>query len=737
MAAEPDDAWERPRRPRWRWLAAAAALVVAAGGAGSVIGGDDRGLTVGEGAGGPTPAAPASPSPAAIDPARVTTHTDPDHALAVAPAPGGGAWVGTYAAGLVGWDAGGERHRRRSLGAPQGAHPRIGSLAVADDGAVWAATRAPLPPVGPPEPGGRGVTRLDGQQRTTFATDDGLPDDRVRSVAIGEDGDVWVIAGPGPHVPGGDGSDGSRVPGVARFDGRRWTSWTPGEGLPPTGAVTSLAVGEDGAAWVALGGDNHPDGIARFDDGEWTAWRSGDALPAGSVESVATGADGRAWAVLEDGPGFAGPDAAEGDGGGRRPRLVRFVDGRWELAVPAADVPYYGISQLAVGADGAVWAIAWQEPGNPLRLRPRLARFDGRAWTTITRDDGLPHPEVRDVAVADDGVVWAATPRGAARTDGGGWRAYVTGEGPAGDGHAALAVAGDGTVWAGGPAGVSRLAGGEWTVWPTGGAPLGGAVRALAVADDGTVWAGTAAGVARYDGQGWTRLAGADAPDGRPVPSIAVHDGTVWAVVGDASRPSPGNGTRRAHVARYDGRRWTTWTGEAAPGPGPPVDVAVDGDGTPWVASRSGRSTSVDEVPPPPGVSRLDAGEWTSYTSDDGLPAGNVEVVDAGPRTVWAATSTGVARFTGAGWATSLPARALSEPPERPSPMVVAADDDAVWAGGGAQLAWRRGPAWVTSATTGGPPGGRVLAIAAGDERVWVATSRGLVSLDEPAAAGE
>jgi ligand-binding sensor domain-containing protein len=100
-------------------------------------------------------------------------------AAAVAVAPDGSVWVGGD--GLTRFGDEDRRHySRQDMGlAPFGEHG-IGSVAIDDDGVLWAATS------------GQGVVRFDGNDWTQFTSAEGLLDNGAFSVAIGHDGALWV-----------------------------------------------------------------------------------------------------------------------------------------------------------------------------------------------------------------------------------------------------------------------------------------------------------------------------------------------------------------------------------------------------------------------------------------------------------------------------------------------------------------------------------------------------------------
>jgi ligand-binding sensor domain-containing protein len=739
--------------PRWVWLGGV--VVVLAAAAAIVVVGVDGG---GDGDGGSQPAVedpgspPVTPSPsarAAVGPWR--TEADPDNARLVAPAPDGGAWVGTRSAGLVHWRADGsefQRHRLAEDGRARGVH----AVAVSDDGTVWAATHRVVAPAGPADFDSAGLARFDGQTWTSHELPEPFAGQWVSSLTVDDRGRVWVgvesnaagadagiarfadgqwtrytsddgaPAPPESLVVDADGAVWAAHPGrVARFDGGDWTSWSAEETLPGSG-VSSLSVGRDGV-WVATYG-----GVARFADGAWASWSTADAMPGDWVTALDTGPQGRVWAVTASG-------RPEPDGPLSEPTLARFEGGQWSAA--ADDVPFDDVGSLIVDDAGTVWAVTRRQVAEQ-RWQPGLARFDGRAWQAITRDAGLPHGEVHTLAADDDGGVWVGTAGGVARHDGGAWTQLTTGVGPAGEAVTAMAVGDGGALWTGGAAGVARLADGEWTAWDADAGLPADHVHSLAMGPDGTVWAGTADGLSRFDGQEWTSPPADDGLGSQPVRSVAVAgDGTVWAAVGDvpAVMSLPPETAPVNQIARLADRQWTTWTSREAAGAGLAVTVSVDDGGTPWVAVVSpARAPGQDR--PAERVLRFDAGQWRRETTDGAIPGDRVGAIDAAGEAVWAGTNRGLARFDGQRWRDPLGDRgALGDGPVLVDDLTAVAADTA-WVG------LSHGVARVVAGDdprvdhVDDAPFKEVKALAARDGLVWIGTDHGLVRLDAVEALG-
>ncbi len=224
--------------------------------------------------------------------------------------------------------------------------------------------------------------------------------------------------------------------------------------------------------------------------------------------------------------------------------------------------------EVAVAADGAIWAatgagvVRWQTPTDPP--------------TVFVESDGLPSRTVGFVAASEDGSVWAAGDRWVARYDGA-WAVTDRDTIPKGD-MGDLAVGPDGTAWIAVGGDLLRLVRDSWVaVDPP---PVQGAspwTGSLAVAPDGTVWASANGGE------------------------------------GDS-----------AEVLAYDGR-WTEYT-ESDGLAGRTSTVAVSSDGTVWVGGDGLFTMTGEVLSPPSGVSRLAQGTWTVFTTEDGLVADDADV---------------------------------------------------------------------------------------------------------------
>ena len=99
------------------------------------------------------------------------------------------------------------------------------------------------------------------------------------------------------------------------------------------------AAGADGALWVRLGDFfSGGRGLARFHEGSWQVFTTANSgLPHDNVHELAVGADGALWAGTDQG-------------------LARFHEGSWQVFTRANSVlPSDKVLALAAGADDALW----------------------------------------------------------------------------------------------------------------------------------------------------------------------------------------------------------------------------------------------------------------------------------------------------------------------------------------------------------------------------------------------
>jgi hypothetical protein len=201
--------------------------------------------------------------------------------------------------------------------------------------------------------------------------------------------------------------------GLSHFDGKNWRTYTVADGLVDDW-VYAMAQDADGTLWLGT-----EQGVAVFRDGAFSKYDHADGL----------GADPKTLGGYEV---IGNPSKHHAQTPGKR------ADGY---------NPNYVLSVL-IDRDGAKWFGTWGAG---------LSRFDGAAWRTYTRNDGLGGNFVTDLHQDADGSLWATTDGGVSVLKGGRWRTFTEADGLVSNGVFAVAVDAHGAKWFGTMDGVSKL----------------------------------------------------------------------------------------------------------------------------------------------------------------------------------------------------------------------------------------------------------------------------------------
>ncbi|GAB4413126.1 MAG: hypothetical protein Fur0044_07450 [Anaerolineae bacterium] len=289
---------------------------------------------------------------------------------------------------------------------------------------------------------------------TTYTTANGLPDDKIWTIAFDASGRAWI---------------GTYEGSVSSLDGQTWTSYPVADVYfdPPTRTLQPMANGladanvktilptPDGRVWFGTGR-----GLSVLDGQQWQSYTYGrDGLASSGIESLALEADGTLWAA----------HLAEG--------VSRFDGQRWTTYTVADGLADNWVHAVAVDREGQVW---FGTNGGVSVYSPAEGR-----WTVYTTAAGLVDNTVFAAAVTPNGHKWFGTSAGLSQFDGQQWTTHL-----AGQPITALAVDAAGRLWAVGGGQVSRFDGAAWTTY----LPehfAGQDLRAVSVSPAGQVWVGS------------------------------------------------------------------------------------------------------------------------------------------------------------------------------------------------------------------------------------------------------
>ena len=302
-----------------------------------------------------------------------------------------------------------------------------------------------------------GLCRYDGQDFTSYTTQDGLPSHQVVSILEDRQGYLWFgtqggglcrydpercVSFPLPARPvdntlftlledrqGHLWLGGTR--GVLRFDGQAFTHFTRDEGVFRT---TALALFEDreGVLWQVT----YSGAVWRFEGEAWTLFiESRGRVGHDLARSIAQDREGRLWF------------ATGGEGG------VLCYDGEGTVTYTVEDgLVDNNVRALCVDRQGSVW-LAMVQGG--------VSVYDGRQFATVTEGEGLGHCSGRAIWEDRQGHLWFATDgAGVSRFDGRQFTRFTTEDGLAYDRVLCIGEDGRGHLWFGTQGGgVSRFDG--------------------------------------------------------------------------------------------------------------------------------------------------------------------------------------------------------------------------------------------------------------------------------------
>jgi transcriptional regulator with PAS, ATPase and Fis domain/ligand-binding sensor domain-containing protein len=456
-------------------------------------------------------------------------------------------------------------------------------------------------------------TSLPGYTRRSWTTQDGLPQNPIRTLTQTRDGYLWL---------------GTANAGLVRFDGLSFTAFDVANTPElPSNWISTLFEDADGALWIGTS-----QGLVRYHGGRFTANPLGPEFAQAFITTVLADGRGRLWV-------------------GTTERLLRREGDGW---VPI-NVGQTDIGRFFVERDGStVWVVT---------ARGLIQWRDGttKVWSEA---EGLPSR--RSIVVYQDrsGQLWVGTERGLARFD----RATNSMQrepSPELSGEVeCLFEDSGGVLWVGiGPRLLGRRRDGTVSVDITS--------RGLGIVSDvsedreGHLWVasnGPGGGIHRFRRETVSVLADAEEmPCDNVAPITQGPDGTVWlgtfcrdtgnvvAIRNGRLHSYAGPGVVSALLAEPDGAVWAGTYGGGLfrrsgdrfvpePLPGSFLNVAVmaihrDPQKVLWLATNRG-------------LFRQQDGRWTIYRQEDGLPSDDVRtVVDGADGTLWVGTALGLAQY--------------------------------------------------------------------------------------------
>ena len=452
-----------------------------------------------------------------------------------------------------------------------------------------------------------GLVRWDRTSNTyqRYTTAEGLPGMTVQSIIRDRNGKLWVRA----------------AGKLAWFDGSRWRR----DGSPVVDADSSCGLQKErvkavlkdscglqdeiigtvfkdskGNCWFRTSSS----GLVRWDGENCEVFDTTDGLSSNYIRDVKEDKDGHIWVAT-------------------LPYWKRIGYGKYKMEGESGLCEYDGERWVRHDVPGnpLIWQIAFDSTGDLwLATKKGVYHWDGRRWDILKTEDPLTCPEINDILVDPDGVVWLATGAspliidcgdvyggGLVRYDGRSFTLYDTSDGLPEKNIVSIARDFNGNLWIVTLCkGISKFDGERFENFTK----VAGVRPELKVIVDhlGRIWAVADRGVVVYDGKEWAY---------HPIPELEEKYGGVLDIVEDKSGRIWAGTDWGAFY--FDGVRWNKLKGLPFGSEDAYVHpLSVDMDGNLWMGVRGGLI-----------LISYDGSKFVTYTEADGLPSAAINVIDA------------------------------------------------------------------------------------------------------------
>lgn len=299
---------------------------------------------------------------------------------------------------------------------------------------------------------------------------------------------------------------------VIRIDVSKHTAVADDHGVPPANTdAPPPTLDRDGQLLVSSSA-----GLYWHDHGKWRAITDREGLTSNAVQTALEDHEGTIWV---------------GSSGAGLDRLTGFRE--WKSWTRSEGLPDNAIWQTVRDRRGRLWVATGRG----------IAIWEGQRWEVLNQSSGLCSAEVRQMAVAGDGAIWAASPIGGLMRIDPQLLSVQCFRNFAGKHYLRIAVSPDGTIWSTASRGtLVRFEGQGRAVHPveqTMPETVRGNIFNIAFAPDGVLWASGPDHIFSFDGRNWSKFSSKDGMMGMAVTSLAPLSGReVWVAYIDVSGAS-------------------------------------------------------------------------------------------------------------------------------------------------------------------------------------------------------
>jgi len=386
----------------------------------------------------------------------------------------------------------------------------IYDLCVSRDGSIWFSSD-------------HGIHRFRDGKSIVYTTADGLPDDRITTIAQGADGSIWA---------------GTRA-GLVRFANGRFTTYVR-DNETLANSINALAVSANGTVWIGTTSGE----IDRWSAGRISVWWR-DPHRRAQIQCMREDREGTLWVAFE------------------RLGLARMHGRNLELFTKADGLPSNDPDWMYEDREKELW-IGWADAGASTLRESKFTSFGER--------EGLSSDHTSSVLQARDGTLWVGTEdRGLNHIRNGRVETYSERQGLRGNDFVSLLVTRDGAIWSGSDKGfLSRIKDGRISIY---GKQQSVPPRISALLEDhsGQLWVGFEEqdGLSRFLNGRFEHVHLA----GRVKALAEAPNGGLWIA-------TYGNG-----VSRLQNGTVLTYTEKQGLSSNKAMSIYVDGEGTVWAGT--------------------------------------------------------------------------------------------------------------------------------------------------------
>ncbi|MDD4236350.1 MAG: two-component regulator propeller domain-containing protein [Bacteroidales bacterium] len=356
----------------------------------------------------------------------------------------------------------------------------VRSVAIDNNGEIWIGTIS-------------GITNYNGTTFTTYTTEDGLGSNLIYDIYIDNSNNVWAATGYG----------------LAVYDGVVWNNYIMDDGMP-SNTIWTVSGDENDVIWFGTSDT----GIGKIDGGVISAYGTGDGLISNSVKRILVDRSGNVWSGTASGISmFTGSEwinfnQAQGLGGNLINEIIQLKNGNICVGSNGglSVYNYYEWTNYTT-ADGLpnnnILSIA-EDNNQKLLIGTSQGLIEFENFTNVTiydYDTGLADNIVNVLVIDDFGAVWAGSPfTGITYFDRNNTCIIFRDNKDLLNDEVNVLLNDNNALWVGSNGGLNRVEGLHWRSWSENDGIASDTVTAIFVDENNKTWVGTKYGLSIIDG---------------------------------------------------------------------------------------------------------------------------------------------------------------------------------------------------------------------------------------------